>query len=181
MSETVTRDVTLPELARLGFVEGRNLVFDGRVGGPEALPGLMRELLAAQPDAIVAIGPALVAASAATRAVAAGAGVELLVFNVAAPVDYPAAFAAMRAAGAQALMINATPVFYENAERLATLALEAGLPTLCEWAEMARAGCLPGYGPNRIALRQRIADQIARALNLDLPATIIARADEVIE
>ena len=60
----------LPELARLGFVEGRNLVFDARVGEPDALPGLMRELLAARPDAIVAIGPpATVLADAATSTV----------------------------------------------------------------------------------------------------------------
>ena len=55
--EAYTRQIMLPELARLGFVEGRNLVFDARVGEPDALPGLMRELLAARPDAIVAIGP----------------------------------------------------------------------------------------------------------------------------
>jgi putative ABC transport system substrate-binding protein len=53
----------LPELARLGFVEGRNLVFDARIGELDALPDLMRELLAARPDAIVAIGPATAAAA----------------------------------------------------------------------------------------------------------------------
>lgn len=30
-SEAFTRQITLPELARLGFVEGRNLVLDARV------------------------------------------------------------------------------------------------------------------------------------------------------
>src|SRR6476659_9427307 len=63
-SEAFTRQTTLPELARLGFVEGRNLVFDARVGEPDSLPGLMRELLAAQPDAVVAVGPAILAAGA---------------------------------------------------------------------------------------------------------------------
>ena len=54
----------------LEFVEGGNLVFDARVGEPAAMPGIMREMLAAQPDAIVAIGPApLAAAGAATRRV----------------------------------------------------------------------------------------------------------------
>lgn len=68
-SEAFTRQITLPELARLGFVEGRNLVFDARVGESDALPGLMRELLAAQPDAVVAVGPAMAVAGAATRTV----------------------------------------------------------------------------------------------------------------
>jgi len=40
-SEAFTRQITLPELAKLGSVEGRNLVFDGRVGSAEALPRLM--------------------------------------------------------------------------------------------------------------------------------------------
>ena len=280
-SETLTREITLPELAKLGFVEGRNLVFDGRVGEPDALPGLMRELLAARPDAVVAIGQALAAAGAATRAVpivgfgsdpielglaqsyarpggnvtgvvilanelegkrlsilheavpdrrrvaallsstgnpvsepamrkaAAGLGVELLAFTVTTPADYPAAFAAMRAAGAQALVISANPEFNRDGKQLAALALEARLPTVCEWADMAHAGCLVGYGPNRAAMRKRMANQIAqifrgvapgevaierpttfelalnlriaKSLGLTIPHAVLASADEVID
>jgi putative ABC transport system substrate-binding protein len=280
-SETFTRQIALPELARLGFVEGQNLVFDGRVGEPDALPGLMRELLAAKPDAVVTVGPALVAAGAATRIVpivtfgfdpielglaasyaqpggnvtgvvilaselegkrlsilleavpdrrrvaalipvaarggreaalqkaAAGLGIELLVFAVATPSDYPAAFTAMREQGAQALIIGATPEFNRDAQQLSRLALETRLPTVCEWANMAHDGCLIGYGPSRIAMRKRMADQIAqifrgvapsdipierptvfesafnlrtaKSLDLSIPFTVLARADEVIE
>ena len=280
-SEAFTRQISLPELGRLGFVEGRNLVFDARVGEPDALPGLMRELLAGQPDAVVAVGlPAIGTAGAATRTVpivtfgsdpielglaasyprpggnvtgvviligeleakrlsllleavpdrrriaalvparnganeaalrkaAAGLGVELLVFAAAAPSDYPAAFAAMRAQGAQALVIGATSQFQRDGKQLAGLALEARLPTVCEWAEMAHAGCLVGYGPSRTALRKRTADQIAKifrgtapgdipierptvfefavnqriakSLELSIPSAVLARADDVIE
>ena len=279
-SEAFTRQITLPELARIGFVEGRNLAFDGRVGAPDALPGLMRDLLAGQPDAVVAVGPAIGPAGAATRTVpvvtfgfdpielglaasyarpggnvtgvvilvgeleakrlsilleaapdrrriaalvpaesganaaalrkaAAALGVELLIFPAAAPSDYAAAFAAMRAQGAQALVIGATPQFQQDGGRLAGLALEARLPTVCEWADMAKAGCLIGYGPSRIALRKRMADQIAQifrgvapgdipierpsvfefalnlkianSLGLTVPPTLLARADELIE
>jgi putative ABC transport system substrate-binding protein len=279
-SETFTRQITLPELARLGFVEGRNLIFDGRVGELDALPGLMRELLAGQPDAVVAVGPAIGPAGAATHTVpvvtfgfdpielglaasyarpggnvtgvviligelepkrlsllleavpdrrrvaalvptrnganetalrkaATGLGVELLVFDVAAPSEYAAAFAAMRAQGAQALVIGATPQFQRDGKQLAALALEARLPTVCEWAEMAHAGCMIGYGPSRTALRKRMADQlakvfrgtapgdlpieqpivfefsvnqkIAKSLDVSIPSAVMARADEVIE
>lgn len=280
-SETFTRQITLPELARLGFVEGRNLVFDGRVGQPDALPRLMGELLAAKPDAIVAVGPAISAAGKATRSVpivtfgfdpielgfatsyaqpggnvtgvvilaselevkrlailleavpgrkriaalvpttgfggnevalqkaVERLGVKLLVFTVATPNDYPAAFAAMQAQGAQALLIGATPQFQADGKQLAGLALQARLPTVCEWPDMARAGCLIGYGPNRTALRKRMAAQIAqifrgvapgnipierptvlelalnlgvaKSLGLNIPDALLATAGEVIE
>ncbi|MBR0835764.1 ABC transporter substrate-binding protein [Bradyrhizobium manausense] len=278
-TEALTRQITLPELARLGFVEGRNLIFDARVDDSDSLPALMRELLAAQPDAVVAIGTALKPAAAATRTVpvvafgndpivlglaasyarpggnitgvviaadeleakrlsilleavpdrrrvaalvpalsgvseavrkaAAGLGIEILVFPVAAPSEYPAAFAAMRAQGAQALIISALPQFLRDGRQLAALALEGRLPTVCEWAEMAHTGCLIGHGPNRIELRKRMADQIAqifrgvaprdipierptsfefalnlrtaKSLDLIVPASVLTRADEVIE
>jgi putative ABC transport system substrate-binding protein len=142
-------------------------------------------------------------------AVAAHIGVEILTFEAAAFEEYPAAFAAMRQAGAQGLLIMAYPTFYRDAEPLARLALQAGLPTVCEWAEMAQSGCVIGYGPNRPELRRRMAHyvarifqgagladlpieqptryefavnlQIAKTLGLTIPPSILARADEVIE
>ncbi len=280
-SEASARQTILPELAKLGFVEGRNLVFDARLGESDAMPGLARELLAARPDAVIAVGGAAIAAAgAATRTVpivtfganpielglaanyarpggnvtgvvilaselevkrlsilleaapdrkriavltspataigeaamrtAAGRlGVELLAFSATGPADYPTAFAAMQAAGAQALVISATSEFYRHGKQLAALALEARLPTVCEWADMAQAGCLIGYGPNRTALRKRMADQIAqifrgvspgdiaietptvleltvnktiaKSLDLSIPLAVLAQADEVIE
>lgn len=248
ISEATSRKIILPELAKLGFVEGRNLVFDGRVGELDAQTSLMRELLPAQPDVIIAVGPALAAVGAATRTVpivsfgrdptelglaqsyarpggnvtgvviliseleakrlsilhevapdrrrvavlvssATSSGptaigeaamrkaaedldVELLRFLVASPVDYPAAFAAMRAAGAEALLISATSEFYRDGKQLAALALEARLPTVCEWADMAHAGCLIGYGPDRTALRLRMAAQIAQIFRGAVPGDI---------
>jgi len=143
------------------------------------------------------------------RKAAAGLGVELLVFAVATPGDYPAAFEAMRAQGAQALVIAAAPEFQRDGRQLAGLALEARLPTVCEWANMAHAGCLIGYGANFTAVRKRMADQIAqifrgvapgdipierptafefalnlriaKTLDLILPSAVLTRADEVIE
>ena len=281
-NEALTREVLLPELERLGFAEGRNLVLDARTGVPQALPGLMRELLEARPDVVFAIGDAAsLAAAAATRTVpivsfstnkiglglaesyarpagnvtgvvilggelepkrlsvlrdavpdrrrvaalvstsqsrivepalrqaAADLHLELSVFPVAAPADYPAAFAAMRAAGAEALIIGATPEFSRDVQQLAGLALEARLPTVCEWIDMARAGCMIGYGPNRPALYRRAASQIAlvlrgtpagevaierpalfefgvnqsvaASLGVTIPVGVLAQADEVIE
>jgi putative ABC transport system substrate-binding protein len=56
------RTTTLPELARLGFIEGRNLVVEARFGTTEQLPALARELAATQPDAVLAVTPAAIRA-----------------------------------------------------------------------------------------------------------------------
>jgi ABC-type uncharacterized transport system substrate-binding protein len=283
-SGAITRAVTIPELAKLGFREGTNLVVDQRVGDRTTMPRLAQELLASHPDALLAFGGEAIraardasrtapivtfgpdpvrfgwAASIARpggnvtgvvdagveldakrlellhealpaaqrmaafvlhgshktseqvmrmRTVAEANGIELSVFEADGPDDYPAAFAATRAARAQALVLTATPNFYRDAARLARLALEAGLPTVCEFAETAKSGCLLGYGPDRPELRRRMAHQvaqifrgvapgdlpielpthygfainlkIARALGLTVPQSLFARADEVIE
>ena len=280
-SAEFTHRWTIPELAKLGFSEGRNLVIDQQVGDGATLAEKARQLVALKPDVILAVGPeALLAARQATSSVpivifgpdpmkfsfaaslahpggnvtgvvilaaeldgkrveklhetvpsaqrlaallvppslgsdremlaaASNAGVELHLYPVTGPDEYAASFAKMRAEGSQALAITGHPMLYRDGERLAKLALDAGLPTACEWAEMARSGCLFGYGPNRAELRRRVAHYIARifrgsapgdlpleqpshyefalnlkiakALGLTIPQSILAGADEVIE
>jgi len=284
VSLEITRAETLPELAKLGFREGRNLLVEERAGEPAEMERLAREVVLANPDAIIAIGPdAIRAAAGATktvpiitfgndpvqrglaasyahpggnltgvvilaedldgkrldvlheavpsarrvgalflpslayrdtterevRKVASSSGIELLAFNAEGPEQYEAAFAAMRAARVQAVLITANPTFNRDAGRLAQLALETRLPMMCEWAENARSGCLLGYGPSRSDLRRRVAHYVARifqgavpadlpietptrfelainvktakALGLDVPPSLLAQADEVIE
>jgi len=78
----------------------------------------------------------------------------------------------MQAQGAQALLIGATPQFQADGKQLAGLALQGRLPTVCEWPDMARAGCLIGYGPSRTALRKRMAAQIAQIFRGVAPGSI---------
>src|SRR5215472_6036749 len=49
------RNLTLPELARLGFVVGRNLTLTTHVGLPARMPELAREAIATGPDVVVAV------------------------------------------------------------------------------------------------------------------------------
>jgi len=279
------RAITVPELAKAGFVEGQNLVLDVRVGVGSQISELARALVASNTDAIIAVSdisieaaktasstiPVVmsfgtgdpVAAGFATsitrpggnitgvvmlapelnakrltllheaipkarriaaltvsehryetilqamRPVAVGAGFELPTFSAETPGSYPAAFTAMRSAGVEALIIVSAPEFNRDAEILAALAVEAKLPTVCEWSHMAAQGCLFGYGPSQTELRRRTADYLvrifrgsapgdlpiegptrfqfavnlktARRLGVELPTGLLLRADEVIE
>jgi hypothetical protein len=59
------REATVPELARLGFVEGRNLVIDARLAPSDQMPVAAAELARSNPDAILAVGGEAIAASIA--------------------------------------------------------------------------------------------------------------------
>jgi len=141
--------------------------------------------------------------------VASQFGLALSVIEADGPQAYEDAFAAMQAAGAQALAIGASPQFARDGARLARLAIERNLPTICQWREMAEQGCLLSYGPSRPDLFRRTASFVARlfqgaslgelpieqptnfelvvnaktakTLGIDIPPTLLARADEVIE
>ena len=147
--------------------------------------------------------------AAEAQRVAGKLGLETDVFYADEPADYVAAFAGMRTARSEALIIISAPDFFRDAALLSRLALEAGLPTVCEWASMAHDGCLIGYGPNFAALWRRPAEYVARilrgekpgdlpieqptlfefainlktakALGLTVPEAFLLRADEVIE
>jgi putative ABC transport system substrate-binding protein len=49
------RSVMFPELAKQGYVEDSNLVFEVRMGAPDRLPELARELVATRPDVVIAV------------------------------------------------------------------------------------------------------------------------------
>jgi putative tryptophan/tyrosine transport system substrate-binding protein len=53
-SATEIRDLVFPELARLGFVEGRNLTITMHVGAPADLSGLARAALTTNPEVVIA-------------------------------------------------------------------------------------------------------------------------------
>jgi len=108
-----------------------------------------------------------------------------------------------------ALMVFPDSAMFEINPRVAQFAVEAKLPSVSGWAPFARGGLLVTYGPNvrdlyrslaryvdRILRGTKPADlpvevptrlelvlnlKTAKALDLTVPPTLLARADEVIE
>jgi putative tryptophan/tyrosine transport system substrate-binding protein len=125
------------------------------------------------------------------------------------PEAYAEAISKARDDGAQALLAAASTTFSRDAGLIADLATEAGLPTFCDWRHTASAGCMLGYGASREHLRERTASFVARLfqgsppgelpieaptvfdlainlrvasqLNINLPESLLVRADELIE
>ena len=122
--------------------------------------------------------------------------------------DIAPAFEALKGR-ADALYVVADPLMNTNRVRINTLALGARLPTMHGIREYVEAGGLMSYGPNYPDLFRRAGDYVdkilrgakpadlpveqptkfelvinlktAKALGLDIPPTLLARADEVIE
>jgi putative ABC transport system substrate-binding protein len=143
------------------------------------------------------------------QAAARTLGVRLQIVRANAERDFDAAFAALLAARAGALVIGNDALLINGSERLAALALQHSLPAIYQFPEFAAAGGVMSYGSNvtdgsrlvgdyaaRILKGEKPGDlpiqrvtrtelivnlKTAKALGLTFPLTLLGRADEVIE
>jgi len=134
--------------------------------------------------------------------------VELEVFEAQTPTDLENAFEAIAARRVNAVTINEDPVFIANALLIGQIASLRRLPVI-GFREIAEAGGMMAYGivlpemfrraaafvhkllqgakPGEIPVEQATRFNIfinlksAKALGLEIPPTLLARADEVIE
>ena len=140
--EVSVRSVILPYLATRGFVEGRNLVVDLRIGVEEQLPELARALVGDKPDVIIAISDwALHATRAATSTIAIVAvpmGADPVLAGVAASWAHPGGNVTGVSLIAPELEVKRLSLLHEalpSVRRIAVLAnhrkiVEAGLSPL---------------------------------------------------
>jgi putative tryptophan/tyrosine transport system substrate-binding protein len=136
-------------------------------------------------------------------------GLDIVFYKASTPGEIDAAFTAMARDRADALFIGGEALFASRSVQIATLAVRDQLPASFSSRELVQAGLLMSYGTNLIDMVRQVgiytgsilkgakpADlpvlqstkfefvinlQTARSLNLDIPPTLLARADEVIE
>ena len=169
----------------------------------EVVPSLRRLAILANvgnPFSVLELGEA----QAAARAL----GLEVDTLEIRRPEDIAPAFEALKGR-AQALYVCTDGLVNANRIRINTLALSVRLPTMHGYRDYVEAGGLMSYGANLPDLFRRSADYVdkilrgakpgdipveqptkfdlvvnlttAKALGLDVPPTLLARADEVIE
>jgi putative tryptophan/tyrosine transport system substrate-binding protein len=169
----------------------------------EFIPGLRRLAIIGNVD-----NPFNVLEMGETQAAARTLSLEVATLKIRRAQDIAPVFKGL-GGRAQALYVASDPVVATNRVRVVTLALSARLPTIYGFREYVDAGGLMSYGPNFPDQFRRAADHVdkilrgakpadlpveqptkfdlvinittAKALGLEVPSTLLARADEVIE
>ena len=136
-------------------------------------------------------------------------GLELHVLHASSEHEIDAAFATLVQLRAGALVIGADALFNSRSEQLAALTICHGVPAIYQFREFVSAGGLMAYGstvldtyrplgvytgrilkgekPAELPVQQATKVELvinmktANVLGLDVPASLLARADEVIE
>jgi len=144
-----------------------------------------------------------------TQAAGRTLGIEVQSLEVRGPDDFDGAFDTARKQRPDALITVEDPLTFSHQKRIADFATGQQLPSLYGFREFVVAGGLMSYGANVADLFRRAASYVdkilkgakpadlpvqqpttfelvinvktARALGLEIPPTLLARADEVIE
>jgi putative ABC transport system substrate-binding protein len=169
----------------------------------EFVPGLRRLTILANVGNLVAVQE-----MRSVQEVAGTLGIEATISEIRRAEDIEAAFETLTGRS-EALYVCTEPLVNIHRVRINALALNAHLPSVVGFREFVEAGGLISFGPNYPALWRRSAEFVdkilragkpadipveqpttfdlvinlktARALGLEIPPTLLARADEVIE
>jgi ABC-type uncharacterized transport system substrate-binding protein len=172
----------------------------------EAVPAVSRIAILANPN-----NPAWAGRPNDLRPLTQGLGVTIDRVNAGSAQELQAAFSAINGLAAHAVLVENDALFNdeENRKQIAGLAARNRLPTISENQALPRSGGLLAYGASLPAMFEYAATYVdkllngakpadlpverptkfflvinlktAKAIGIDLPTTILVRADEVIE
>jgi putative ABC transport system substrate-binding protein len=170
----------------------------------EILPSLRRAAVIANPDHR---GEHLERRE--TEETAQRLGITIQYLPVHNEVELEASFAAISSDASEAIVVFPDPLTIGNRQRIIDFAMTCRIPVISAWSILARSGALCTYGPrltesyrraayyvDRILKGMRPSDlpierptvfelvvnmKTAAALGIELPASFLARADEIIE
>ena len=136
-------------------------------------------------------------------------GVELRTADARSPNDFLPAISSLRAHGVEGVNVLSSPLLFHFREELGAVFVANKLPAICEWPEMAASACLASYGTTLrelYAMEAALADKMlkgaspadtpaqqptrfqlvinqktAHAIGVEIPPSVLNRADEVIE
>src|SRR5262245_52854306 len=145
----------------------------------------------------------------AVESAAAALGQRLLLLQASTLSQVEDAFARIKQRQVRALMVGSDPFFFSERVKLVVLTARDALPTVFTDREQAEAGGLMSYGASRTDAYRQAATYVgrivkgekpadlpvtlptkfhivvnlktAKSLRIDIPTTVLARADEVIE
>jgi putative ABC transport system substrate-binding protein len=137
------------------------------------------------------------------------AGVSMILAEARHPNELEQAFTTLRQSQSQALFVLGSRIFFSQAQRIATLSLECGLPASFTQPQWPRAGGLMSYGSHSPDLYRRAATYVdkilkgmpagdipmeqpttfdcvinlktAQALGLTIPQSVLQQATELIQ
>jgi putative tryptophan/tyrosine transport system substrate-binding protein len=192
-----------------GNVTGVNLIF-GALGAKrlellrEAIPSVSSLAMLVNPNY-----PSAAEEVASVQAAARSLGLQMAVLNAPVESDFELAFATLARQKIAGLLVTDDPFLQSHRDQLARLAARHAIPAIYFSRDFCDAGGLMSYGPNlsdayrlvgvyigRILKGEKPADlpviqptrfelvinlKTAKALGLDIPQTLIIRADETIE
>ncbi len=144
-----------------------------------------------------------------SKAAADRLGLSIQVVEVTKAEELEAALATISQSGRTGIIVNNDALLLTQADRIARLATTRGIATMGFVALMSKQGVLMSYGPDNLAIFRRSATYVdkilkgvrpadlpveqptdyqlsinlktAKALGIAIPATVLGRADEVIE
>jgi putative ABC transport system substrate-binding protein len=191
-------------LGETGYVDGQNVAIGINDGRYDRLPALAAELVRRYP-----LSPDAAPEIRDVQAAAHANGLQLRMFNASTPDGVDAALVSVAQQRPDALIVGTDPFFVVRREEIVAEIARVGIAAIYPFREFTEVGGLISYGANiantyrqagiygdRMLEGTKPADlpvvqpttfelvinlKTAKALGFDVPATLYARSDEVIE